>query len=78
MQPWPYKSSEDLAVAGYKCRGPIVCPHCGAAMVIYQIPGLIPVFLDPEKYFPHLENPQHADPPHVPMDGKTAATGDRI
>jgi hypothetical protein len=76
MLRWPYQSSEALAIAGYKCRGPIACPICGVEIVIYQIPGQMPVFLDPERYFPHLVDPQHADPPwRPPVDGKSAAAG---
>ncbi len=79
MSNWPYRTSESLAIAGLKCRGPIVCPLCGAEIVIYQIPGQMPVFLDPEKFFPHLVDPQHADPPwQPPVDGKSAAAGDRL
>lgn len=73
---WPYRSSEALATAGYKCRGLIVCPRCGTEIVVYQITGQMPVFLDPVQFVPHLAEPQHADPPwHAAPDGKLASAG---
>lgn len=73
-----HRSSESLALAGYKCRGPIACPICGSEIVIYQIPGQMPEFLDPETFAPHLMAAQHADTAwHPSVDGKTAATGER-
>jgi hypothetical protein len=73
---WPHKSDEDLARAGFKSRGTMKCPFCYALVNIYQVPGEMPVFLDPESYYPHLD-PQHADPPEMPVDGKSAAAGER-
>ena len=73
---WQYRSHEDLLRAGFRSRGPIKCPFCAAELLIYQVPGEMPVFLDPETYVPHLD-PQHADPIESPMDRKSAATGDR-
>jgi hypothetical protein len=76
VNPWPHKSSEDLARAGYKCRGPILCPLCGRELVIYQIPERMPVFLHPLTFQPHLAGAVHADAPAVPIDGKSAAAGE--
>lgn len=84
---WPHKTSEDLALAGYKLRGWCTCPKCGAVLEMYQIPasyperprepGQFPVFLDPVTHYPHLMlAPEHMDPPwRPPVDGKTAAAG---
>jgi hypothetical protein len=78
IRTWPYNSSERLAIAGFRCRGPIQCPICGDEIVIYQRTGQMPVFLDPETFQPHLAAPQHADPPwHPAVDGKSAAAGER-
>ena len=75
-RPWTYRTSWDLKCAGYKCRGIVPCPLCGASVEIWQIPGTIPVFLDPATYRHHLETPPHADLPPAPIDGKSAAAGD--
>jgi hypothetical protein len=77
---WPHKSHEDLLAAGFLCRGRIPCPACGAQIAIYQKPNQMPVFVDPETSYPHLELvPHHMDPPWQPptepIDGKSAAAG---
>lgn len=76
---WPYKSSEDLARAGFRCRGAVQCPHCDVEIWIYQQPDQMPVFLNSQDYWPHLVTEHnHEAPPAAPLDGKTiAAGGDR-
>jgi hypothetical protein len=76
---WTHRTSDDLRRAGFRSRGRIACPDCGAPIEIYQQLNQMPVFLDPETYYPHLELvPHHMDPPwQPPVDGKSAAAGDR-
>jgi hypothetical protein len=69
---WLHRSAEDLARAGFRSRGLVPCPLCCVEIEIYQVPGQMPVFLDPATYTPHLATPQHWYPP---VDHKTAAAG---
>jgi hypothetical protein len=75
---WPHKSTDDLALAGYKCRGPVKCPTCGDMLWIYQIPGELPVYLNSYDYWPHLVTTHNEEaPPARALDGKSAAAGER-
>jgi hypothetical protein len=73
---WPYKTSQSLAEAGYKCRGSVPCPHCDVLVDIYQIPDQMPVFLNPWDYYPHLVTLHNEEAPSAaPATGKDAAAG---
>lgn len=78
MTIWPYRTHRDLADAGYCRRDHVPCPLCGSQIVIYSRAYEFPVFLDPGTFAPHLEGIQHVYPPWVPpVDGKSAASGER-
>jgi hypothetical protein len=78
VNPWPYKTSTELAEAGYVFRDRIRCPLCRAPLDIYQRAGEMPVFIDQEAYTLHLSPPVHAEqPPAPPISGKDAAAGER-
>lgn len=72
---WPYKTSEDLARANFKCRGQVKCPHCDVQVWIYQQCDQMPVFLNPWDYYPHLVAIHNEEAPTPPIDGKSAAAG---
>ena len=72
---WPYKSSEDLARAGFKCRGRVQCPHCDVQVWIYQQPDQMPVFVNPWDHYPHLVVLHNEEAPAPPVDGKSAGAG---
>ena len=76
--PWPHRSSEDLATAGYKCRDAITCPYCDCKLWIYQQEGCMPVFLNSHDYWPHLIVKHNEEAPPTPeIDHKSAAAGER-
>jgi hypothetical protein len=78
MSDWAYKSHRDLVDGGYRLCDHTHCPICGAAILIYQIVGHMPVFLDAGTYAPHFAPPVHADPlAPAPISGKDAAAGEK-
>lgn len=75
---WPYRSHNALMEAGFKSRGLVPCPLCRRDIAIYQIPGTMPVFLDPESFLPHLDFQHDHGLPLEYVDQKSAAAGDRL
>lgn len=73
-------SHEDALRAGYRYRGRVPCPVCGMVVGIYQKLDQFPLFLDTETMRPHVtfaHNEMPAAARDFPVDGKSAAAGDR-
>jgi hypothetical protein len=74
----PFRSHEQALDIGFKFRGLVACPLCGAQVGIYQRPNEWPLFVDPDNMRAHVTIAHNEDPaPEMPIDRKSAAAGER-